>query len=74
MVRRAHDHRLAALVPRLLHNLMDTSFFYMGITASTLYTVGEPKRGGRQFPVWASRAFFGAFGLVFALFYWLHTR
>lgn len=55
-----------------LHNLMDTSFFYMGTTTSVLFTVGEPDRGGRQLGAWTCRILFAAFILVFFYFYRVH--
>ena len=50
----------------LLHNLMDTSFFYMGVTALTLLTVGRPKEGGVKLSTVVSRLLFGAFAMFFA--------
>lgn len=32
----------------VVHNLMDTSFFYCGITTLMLVSAGEPRRGGRS--------------------------
>lgn len=65
---------VAGFAAFLFHNLMDTSFFYMGITTSALYTVGEPDRGGRRLNAWACRVFFGVFALLFILFFRWHTQ
>ena len=40
----------------LVHNLMDTSFFYCGITSLTLVSAGEPQKGGRTLGIDATRA------------------
>lgn len=63
---------VAGFAAFLLHNLMDTSFFYMGTTTSVLFTVGEPEKGGKQPNRILVRAFFAAFALVFVYFYCVH--
>ena len=50
----------------LCHNLMDTSFFYVGITSMLLLTAGSPCKGGREAGRGATGLLFGSFGLVFA--------
>lgn len=50
----------------LTHNLIDTSFFYMGITALLLLTTGEPKQNGRQIPAALARVIYGCFWAIFA--------
>lgn len=50
----------------LVHNLMDTSFFYLGGTALLLATTGEPNRGGTRLSTAAVRALFAVFGIQFA--------
>lgn len=59
---------VAGLTAFFFHNLMDTSFFYMGTTAMALFTAGEPERGGRQLSKAASRLFFTAFALLFVYY------
>ena len=49
----------------LLHNLMDTSFFYLGITALTLTAAGWPESGGRSLSGGAARVLFALFGVLF---------
>lgn len=63
---------VAGFAAFLLHNLMDTSFFYMGTTTTVLFTVGEPERGGRQLNTSVCRGIFGVFILVFFYFYRVH--
>lgn len=60
---------VAGFAAFLLHNLMDTSFFYMGTTTSVLFTAGEPDRGGRQLNTVAYRAILLGFLLVFFYYY-----
>ena len=60
---------VAGFAAFLLHNLMDTSFFYMGTTTSVLFTAGEPDRGGRQLNAVAYRAILLGFLLVFFYYY-----
>lgn len=48
-----------------LHNLMDTSFFYLGITGLVLLTAGDPRRDGKKVSEGTLRSLFGAFALVF---------
>lgn len=40
----------------VVHNLMDTSFFYSGITTLMLVSVGEPQKGGKPLGRTATRA------------------
>lgn len=56
---------VAGFAAFLLHNLMDTSFFYMGTTTMVLFTVGEPERGGKQISTVVFRMAFAAFALLF---------
>lgn len=50
----------------LLHNLLDTSFFYLGITVLTLGATGEPEAGGRKLGGAAVKGIFALFALLFA--------
>ena len=49
-----------------VHNLMDTSFFYTGVTALALLASGEPHSGGRKLGGLPLKLFFGASAAVFA--------
>lgn len=42
----------------VVHNLMDTSFFYSGITSLVLISAGEPRKGGRDLGKFATKAVF----------------
>lgn len=55
----------------LFHNLIDTSFFYLGITALTLTVMGEPEAGGSKIGDGVVKAVFTLFAGLFAysLFY-----
>ena len=48
----------------LFHNLMDTSFFYLGITALALTAGSQPESGGRTLGGRAVKAVFALFGLL----------
>ncbi|MEY8338268.1 O-antigen ligase family protein [Lachnospiraceae bacterium 62-35] len=49
-----------------IHNLMDTSFFYMGITSLVLLTAGDPEMGGKKVGSIGLKTIFGSFALMFA--------
>ena len=49
----------------LFHNLMDTSFFYLGIMALALTAESQPEAGGRTLGGRAVKAIFALFGLLF---------
>lgn len=49
----------------VFHGMIDTGFFYLGVTALALISAGEPQKGGRQLSGTASRLMFAA---LFALF------
>ncbi len=49
-----------------IHNMMDTSFFYMSIMALMMMTAGNPRKGGRRMINAGSRAAFGIFAVMFA--------
>lgn len=51
----------------VVHNLMDTSFFYCGITTLTLVSAGEPHKGGKSLGRAATRV---VFALLMAHFVW----
>ncbi len=61
----------AAFMAFFFHNMMDTSFFYMGITALFLLAAGDPEDCGKKIPDAVTRSLFGAFALyfVYVLFY-----
>ncbi len=50
----------------LFHNMIDTSFFYLGITALALAATGEPGAGGRKIGGGAVKAVFSLFAGLFA--------
>lgn len=50
----------------LFHNLIDTSFFYLGITAFVLVVTGEPEEGEREISGMAVKMVFVLFAGVFA--------
>lgn len=50
----------------LFHNLIDTSFFYLGITAFVLVVTGEPEEGEREIGGMAVKMVFVLFAGVFA--------
>lgn len=50
----------------LLHNLIDTSFFYLGITALTLTAMGEPEADGREMDGAVVKIVFALFAGLFA--------
>lgn len=54
----------------LFHNLMDTSFFYLGITALALMAAGEPRQGGRKLGGGAVKLLFALFAALFAWNLW----
>lgn len=55
----------------LFHNLLDTGFFYLGITALALMTAGEPGEGGRKIEGRALKVVFVLFAalFVYSLYY-----
>lgn len=61
----------AAFMAFFFHNMMDTSFFYIGITAFSLLATGDPDNRGKKIPDAVIRLLFGAFALyfVYVLFY-----
>lgn len=48
-----------------LHSLMDTGFFYLGIVALFLLTIGEPAYKGRRLSALLSGSLLGGFAVVF---------
>lgn len=55
------------------HNMMDTSFFYLGITAMVLLAVGNPQNGGKMVRTGVMRVLFGGMAILFAynLYYYM---
>lgn len=47
------------------HNMMDTSYFYMGIMGLTMLTVGDPQCGGKKAGGGLLKLLFGCFAAVF---------
>ncbi|MCI8418420.1 MAG: O-antigen ligase family protein [Lachnospiraceae bacterium] len=56
----------AGIAAFLFHNLIDTSFFYLGITSLTMMAMGEPGTGGRKIGKAAVKAVFALFAVLFA--------
>lgn len=50
----------------VVHNLIDTSFFYTGITATALMVVSEPASCGKRLPAAAVKAIFAVYAAFFA--------
>ncbi|MCM1189629.1 MAG: hypothetical protein NC541_10095 [bacterium] len=48
------------------HNMMDTGFFYLGITCLALLAGGEPRERGKTVQGGVMRALFGGFAVFFA--------
>lgn len=67
-VKKSEPGHIAGYTAFVVHNLIDTSFFYTGITAMTLMTVGEPGSGGRQLPAAVVRLIFAAYAAMFAVY------
>lgn len=59
---------VAGFAAYVAHNLMDTSFFYWGVTSMALMTVAEPQKGGRKLPAAVPRLIFVMFGSLFAAY------
>lgn len=66
----------AGVAAFLVHNLIDTSFFYLGITAIVMATAGEPLEGGRKAGKAAVKSVFALFAVLFAcsLYYGIRGR
>lgn len=56
----------AGVAAFLFHNLIDTSFFYLGITALTIVAAGGPGEGGRNMGRRAVKTVFALFAGLFA--------
>lgn len=50
----------------LVHNLMDTSFFYLGTMSLMLVTIGEPEKGGKPLNAVVVKLLFVLFAAQFA--------
>ena len=57
----------AGLAAFLFHNLMDTSFFYVGITSMTLASVGEPETEGSTIPPVVMKLLLAVFAVLYFL-------
>ena len=53
----------------LFHNMMDTSFFYMGITSITLMSVGDPHAESSTVSPIAAKLIFAVFTVFFLLIF-----
>ncbi|MCM1237240.1 MAG: hypothetical protein NC489_44800, partial [Ruminococcus flavefaciens] len=58
----------AGFTAYVVHNLMDTSFFYLGVTSLTMLFTGEPRTGGRRLSGTAVKLLFA---LLAAEFIWI---
>ena len=45
--------------------MMDTGFFYLGVTALALIAAGEPRKGGRELRNLTARLMFAALFVLF---------
>lgn len=68
-VKKSKPGHIAGFTAFVVHNLIDTSFFYAGVTAMTLMTVGEPGNGGKQLPATVVRLIFVAYAALFAVYF-----
>lgn len=59
--------RAAGFTAFLVHNLMDTSFFYLGVTALALLAFGAPSRDGRKLSAPIQRLLLAALAAMFVL-------
>lgn len=57
-----------------VHNMMDTSFFYLGITALVLIVAGNPRSGGRKLDGLGLKLVFGLFAALFVLHFGYSLR
>ncbi|NBH72827.1 hypothetical protein D3Z51_12495 [Clostridiaceae bacterium] len=64
----------AGLVAFCFHNMIDTSFFYMGITSLALLVFGAPGEKGEKVGALALRAIFFAFALLFVFHLLYYVR
>lgn len=64
--KRGSAARLGGCTAFLVHCLMDTGFFFIGLSSMALTVFAEPEEGGRRLSPGALRMFFGAFGIQFA--------
>lgn len=58
--------RKAEFTAFCVHSLMDTGFFYLGITSLVLLTVGMPGQDGKKTGSVGLKVFFGIFALIYA--------
>ena len=49
----------------LFHGMMDTGFFYLGVTALALIAAGEPRKGGQELRNLTARLMFAALFVLF---------
>lgn len=57
----------AGITAFCVHNMIDTSFFYMGIMALILMTTGDPHNGGKKEGGFVLKIIFGVFAVMFAM-------
>lgn len=58
--------RAAGFTAFLVHNLIDTSFFYVGVTALALLVCSAPNQGGRRLSGGVHKALLGLLAALFA--------
>lgn len=66
LTRRQAPAERALMAAFLLHSLIDTSFFYLGITALVLTATGGPREGGRRLSGRGTKLLFVLLALPFA--------
>lgn len=68
-LKKSEPGHIAGFTAFVVHNLIDTSFFYTGITAMTLMTVAEPGNRGRELPALVIRLIFAGYAALFAVYF-----
>lgn len=64
-LKRGEDEMKPASAAFLVHNMMDTDFFFEAVPILALLMVSRPKSGGRKIKAAAARLIFAAFGGIF---------
>lgn len=64
--KKAEPWRKAGFTAFCIHNMMDTGFFYMGITALAMLAFGSPCERGKRIGSRALKICFGVFAALFA--------
>ena len=74
-MKKAELWRKAGFTAFCIHNMMDTGFFYMGITTLAMLAFGNPSERGKRLKSGALKICFGVFAALFAFhlcFYAVH--